>query len=213
MGSSAPLTHPSSFEARPMDTIPTEHSQPRRERRTSRLRLAAWAAAALVLLLPLVAMQITDQVDWTVGDFVFAAVFLFVPLGLYEIAARATGNGPYRIGVGVALAGAVAVVWIGGAVGITDSDADILYVLSLAIGAVGALVARFKAHGMARAMGATALALVLSGATAWVSGSVPAFNSAFEIAGLTGFFAALFVGSALLFREAAREPRRGEPTP
>lgn len=194
-----------------MNTMSTEHTDPRRARHGSRRRLVAWAAASLVLLLPLVAMQITDQVNWTAGDFVFAAVVLFVPLGLYEMAARATGNAAYRAGVGVALAGAVLLVWVGGAVGITDSEADILYVLSLAVGLVGALVARFQARGMAGAMAATALALALSGGAAWASGTVPAVNSAFEIAGLTGFFVVFFVGSALLFREAARGAERPGP--
>jgi hypothetical protein len=31
---------------------------------------------------------------------------------------------------------------------------------------------------------------------------VPAYNSAFEIVGITGFFAALFAGAGLLFRKA-----------
>jgi hypothetical protein len=35
---------------------------------------------------------------------------------------------------------------------------------------------------------------------------VPAFNSAFEILGITAFFAALFVGSGLLFRKARLFP-------
>ncbi len=191
-----------------MDTNPTEHTEPRRG---SRLRLAAWAAAAVVLLLPLVAMQITDQVDWTVGDFAVAAVLLFVPLGLYELVARTTGSPAYRAGVALALAGAVAVVWISGAVGITDSEADVMYLLALAIGAVGALVARFEARGMARAMAATALALALAGGATLVSGIAPPPASAFEVVGLTGMFVALFVGSALLFRDAARETPDGGP--
>ncbi len=43
------------------------------ERRISCLRIAAWSAAALVLLLPLVAMQFTEEVNWTVADFVSPA--------------------------------------------------------------------------------------------------------------------------------------------
>ena len=45
-------------------------------RRGSRWRIAAWSVAALVLLIPLIAMQFTDEVNWSGGDFVFAALLL-----------------------------------------------------------------------------------------------------------------------------------------
>lgn len=169
-------------------------------RHGSRWRIAAWSAAALVLLIPLVA-----GAPWTVSDFVFAGVLLFGSLGAYELAARMTGNTAYRAGAGVAIAAAFLLVWINAAVGITDSDADAMYLVVLAIGIVGAFVARLRPDGMARAMLATALATASVGVIALIAGIVPAYNSAFEILGLTGFFVALFVGSALLFRQAARE--------
>ena len=53
-------------------------------------------------------------------------------------------------------------------------------------------------------MFAVALAEASVGVGALIAGVVPAHNSAFVILGISGFFAALFVGSALLFRQAAR---------
>lgn len=167
--------------------------------RMSRWRIAAWAVAALILLLPLIL-----GAPWTGGDFVFAGVLLFVPLGIYELVARKTGDPNYRTGVGMALVAALLLLWVSGAVGITDSEADLLYVLALVVGVVGAFVARFRPHGMARATFATALALASAGGIALLGEMVPAHNSVFKILGLTGFFAALFVGSALLFWAAAR---------
>ncbi len=143
---------------------------------------------------------------WTGSDFAFAAVLLFVPLGVYEWAVRKTDSTAYRSGVVLALAGVFAVLWISAAVGITDSAADGLYVLALAGGLVGAVVARFRPRGLARAMVATALGLGLAGVIALVSGAVPAYNSPLEILGLSGFFALLFIGSALLFQTAAGRP-------
>lgn len=179
-------------------------------RRGSRWRVTAWVAAALVLLVPLVAMQFTDEVNWTVGDFVLAAVLPFGFLGTYELAARMTGNTAYRAGVGVAIAAAFLLVWVNGAVGITDSDADWAFLLVPTVGIIGAIIARFRSRGMVRAMFATAIAQALVAVIALIAGIVPAFNSPFEILGITGFFVALFVGSALLFREAARgRPERG----
>ena len=163
-------------------------------------RIAAWAAAALLLLLPLVA-----GADWSAGDFVFAGVLLFGSLGLYELATRRCGNPAYRAGVGMALGATVLLVWANGAVGLTDSGADLLLILGVpAVGLIGAFLARFQARRMARAMFATALAVALIGGGALIAGIVPAFNSASEILGITGVFALLFVGSGLLFREAAR---------
>lgn len=95
-------------------------------------------------------------------------------------------------------------VWINGAVGITDSAADGLYIVALLVGIIGAFVALFRPAGMARAMLVTTLAAASVGMIALIAGIVPAYNSAFEILGLTGFFVALVAGSAFLFREAAR---------
>ncbi len=166
--------------------------------RGSRWRIAAWVAAAVALLVPLVA-----GADWSAGDFAFAAVLLFGSLGAYELAARRTGNPAYRAGVGVALAAAFLLVWATGAVGITDSAADGWYLGVLAVGVVGALVARFGARGMARAMFATALAQAAVTAGALLAGMVPAFNSAFEILGINAVFVALFAGAGRLFQKAA----------
>jgi hypothetical protein len=70
-------------------------------------------ATAFILLLPLVAMQITDEVDWGVGDFVFAGVLLGgAGLLLHELAARKAGNVVYGA---VATALGVAAIVLGGA--------------------------------------------------------------------------------------------------
>lgn len=165
----------------------------------SRWRIGAWAAAALLLLLPLV-----TGAPWSLGDYVFAGILLFGSLGAYEVAVRLTGNTAYRAGVGVAIAAAFLLIWVNAAVGITDSGADVMYLGVLAVGVVGALIARFKPKGMALAMIATAIAHALVGVVALMAGIVPEFNSAFEILGITAFFVVLFGGSAVLFREAAR---------
>jgi len=166
-----------------------------------RWRYALWAVAALVLLVPLVA-----GAPWTTADYVFAGVLMFGALGVYELAARLTGNTAYRTGAGMGLAAIFLLVWINGAVGITDGQADGLFFLLVpAVGFVGAVVARFRPRGMAFAMFAAALTVVSIAVFALVAGLVPAHNSPLEILGLAGFFGLLFVGSALLFREAARE--------
>lgn len=182
-------------------------------RRGSRWRVAAWAAAALILLLPLVAMQFTDGVNWDVADFLIAGALL-VGVGVpYELAVRKTGDTAYRAAVGVALAAAFLLVWVNGAVGIIgseDNDANLMYYGVLAVGLIGAFVARFRPGGMARALVVTALAQASVAVVALVAGLGSPGSGPLEIAALNGFFVSLFVGSAWLFRRAARgRPEQG----
>lgn len=173
----------------------------------SRWRIAAWSAAALVLLLPLVAMQFTDEVNWTVGDFAFAAALLGGVGVAFELTARRTGDTAYRAAIGVALAAAFILVWMNGAVGIIgteDNPANLMYGGVLTVGILGAIIGRFQPQGMARALFATALAQALVTVIALIAGLGSPASGPAEILLLNGFFGALFVGSALLFREAAR---------
>ncbi len=176
-------------------------------RRWSRWRIAAWSAAALILLLPLVAMQFTDEVNWDVADFAVAAALL-VGVGVaYELAVKKTGDTAYRWAVGIALAAAFLLVWVNGAVGIIgseDNPANLMYGGVLAVGAIGALIARFKPRGMAHALFAAALAQASVAVVALIAGLGSPYSGPLEIVALNGFFVALFVGSALLFRKAAR---------
>ena len=175
--------------------------------RGSRWRIAAWAAAALILLLPLLAMQFTDEVNWDGADFaLFGALLIGVGVP-YELAVRTTGDNAYRAAVGVALAAAFILVWVNGAVGIIgseDNPANLMYGGVLAVGIIGAIIARFQPHGMARALFATALAQALVAVIALIAGLGSPWSGPLEIVALNGFFVALFVGSALLFQKAAR---------
>ena len=164
-------------------------------------------AAAFILLLPLLAMQITDEVVWDLTDFAVAGALL-VGTGLtYELVARKVGNIAYRAAVGVTLAAALLIVWINLAVGIIGTEgnpANLMYIGVLAVGGIGAIIARFQPHGMARVLLATALAQALVAVIALIAGMQPA--PALTV--VNGFFVALFVGSALLFRNAARQPSK-----
>ncbi len=121
----------------------------------------------------------------------------------------------YRLAVGTAIGSALFVFWLMGAVGIIGVEgdpADLMFFGVFAVGIVGAVIARFRpkgparALGMARAMLAMALAQALVGVVALIAGKhKAAISSVFEILGLSGMFIALFLGSAWLFRHAARK--------
>ncbi len=184
----------------------TEH---RDGRRGSRLRLAVWGAAALVLLVPLIAMQFTDEVNWDETDFIVFGAMLAAACGTYELAARTTRNTAYRAGFGIALAAAFLLVWMNLAVGIIgseDNPANLMYSGVLAVGIIGALIARFQPQGMAWTMVSTALAQALVGIIALIAGlGSTGTNWPQVIVVLTLFFAALWLGSAWLFRRAAEQ--------
>ena len=119
-----------------------------------------------------------------------------------------TGNTTYRLAVGVALAAAVVLVWLSLGVGIIGRDGDPanrMYFGVLAVGIVGALIARFRPRGMARALFATALAQasVAVPLMRWFAPQILPWSGPLELSLLNGFFIALFVGSAWLFRRAA----------
>lgn len=131
-----------------------EHAENGGGRHRSRWRIAVWGTAVLLLLLPRFAMQVTDEVDWGVADFAIFGAMLLGAGGTYEFAARKTGDPASRAAVGVALAAAFLLVWMNLAVGIIgseDNPANLMYGGVLAVGMIGAVIARFQPHGMARA--------------------------------------------------------------
>src|SRR5688572_8532608 len=119
-------------------------------RRGRSWRMAGWGAGAALLLLPLLAMQVSDEVAWDLADFVFAGALVAGVGVTYELAARTTGSRAYRAAVGVALAAAFILVWANAAVGVIgseDNPANSMYGGVLAVGILGALIARFQPYG------------------------------------------------------------------
>jgi hypothetical protein len=89
-----------------------------------------------------------------------------------------------------------------------------MYCGVLVVGILGALIVRFQPHGMARALAATALAQALVGVIALIAGLGSTGASwPGAIVFLTGFFAALWLVSAWLFRKAARDLVNRSATP
>lgn len=81
-------------------------------------RVFIWIALAtgLVLLVPLLAMQFSDEVNWTLSDFVVAGALLFGTGLLFVLTVRRTPK--YRAVVGMVFAVGLLYVWAELAVGI-----------------------------------------------------------------------------------------------
>jgi hypothetical protein len=165
------------------------------------LRVGIWFLAAALLAVPAIAMRFTTEVDWTATDFVAMGVLLFGACGLYEFGARLSGRRPYRAAVGVAVVAGLLLTWVNLAVGIIgaeDTPANLVYFGVPLVAIVGALVAKFRAEGMALALLATAVA---QGATAAVALHFDGLDKGFV---LSLCFIAPWLLAAFLFQVAAQ---------
>lgn len=167
---------------------------------------------ALILLLPLAAMQFNAGVDWSLFDFIVAGALIFVTGLAFELVLNKAQAVAYRAAAGVALAASFLLIWINLAVGIIgseDNPANMMYFAVILIAVAGAAIARLRAPGMARAMFVTASALALVPLIALVTGGFR-LGAAEPPPGAPGVlllnacFVMLFVVSALLFRRSAQ---------
>ena len=78
-------------------------------------------AASMVLLLPLVAMQFTSEVQWSASDFVVAGILLFGTGLLIEMVLRKTKKGVLRILAVLGVLLLLLLTWLELAVGIFGS--------------------------------------------------------------------------------------------
>lgn len=118
-----------------------------------------------------------------------------------------TGKTAYRSALGIALAASLMLVWLSLGVGIIGRDGDpanIMYFGVIAVGLVGAVLARMQPVGMSRTLFGMALAQALVAAIALAARLGLPWSGPLELIALNGFFIAMFVGSAWLFRRAAR---------
>lgn len=164
------------------------------------VRWLVWGGAAALLLLPLVAMQFTREVDWTGFDFLVMGGMLLTVCVLYEIAAHIARSNAYMVAAGIAVGGAFLTVWANLAVGIIgseDNPANQIFFWVIAVEIAGALLVLFRARGMAVVMVVTAIAQLAVCLYAWWAGLGYVFV-------FTGVMCALWLASARLFREAAR---------
>lgn len=170
-------------------------------------RRLGWGAAVSLLAVPFVAMRFTGEVNWSAGDFVFAAALLIVVGGGIELTMRASANGYYRGASVLAVLGALIVTWVNLAVGIVGSEdnaANAYFFVALSVGALGAAICRLRSDGMAVAMAATATALwVAFGIAVLQPTDEPFVSHVLEFAG-TSLFAMIFLASAAMFRTAPR---------
>jgi hypothetical protein len=165
------------------------------------LRPLLWGVAGLLLMLPLWAMTFAPGLgfNWTLSDFLFAAL-LIGGVGLaFELAVRVSGSLHYRAGAALGLAAGFLLVWANGAVGYIgseDNPYNLVFYGVIAIAFAGALISVFRARGMAWTMAATAAAHAAAGfgGAAHDPRTIP----------LTIGFVIMWLGASRLFQMAAK---------
>ncbi len=74
--------------------------------------------ASLLLLVPFIAMQFTNEVNWSLSDFIIAAILLFGTGLTCELVLRLVKTNVYRLLICAGILLLLALVWIELAVGI-----------------------------------------------------------------------------------------------
>lgn len=197
----------------PKMALPDDLEMKTLKRVRSSIRRQMWfvaLATSAVLMVPLVAMLFTNEVNWDLFDFVAMGSLLFGSGLMYVLISRKLDNIAYRTAVGVAVVAGILLIWVNLAVGIigsADNPANLLYAGVLAIGIIGAWITRLQPRGMSRTLFATALTQMLVPVIALVFWR-PSINEPPGTVGtfiLNAFFAALFVVSGLLFRRIVQK--------
>ena len=76
---------------------------------------------ALILLIPLVAMQFTNEVNWTLFDFAVAAVILLCAGFAIDYIIRKVKSSTYRVILSIAIIAILFFIWAELAVGIFEA--------------------------------------------------------------------------------------------
>jgi hypothetical protein len=174
-------------------------------------RAIRWSAALGLLMVPLVAMQFTDEVNWDLADFAVFGVMLTVTCLGFDFLNGRSRNLAYQLAVGVGLMTGFLLVWVSlavGLIGAANDDANLMYGGVLAIAVCGAVMARWQATGMARALIATAVAQAVAALIALGAGlgrTGPDWPQTILV--LTTIFCAMWLISAGLFWRASRPGR------
>lgn len=179
-------------------------------RKNTIIRIAL--VTAFILLLPLLAMQFTDEVVWGLADFIIAGVLIFGTGLAYELVVRKGGTTTYRAAIGMGLATTLFLIWVNLAVGLIgseDNPANALYIGVLIVGIIGTSIARFRPRPMMYTLLAMAVTQALVPFIALLIWSPPINFGVVQVLGVNALFVALFVGSAMLFRGAGTTDLKG----
>lgn len=166
-----------------------------------------------ILMIPLIAMQISDEWDWSVGDFIFMGI-LIGGMGLaFEFATR-KGNISYKFAIGIAVGTAFLLTWSNLAVGFIgdDNPANLLYLVLVAALFISAAISGLKPQKMTRILFAVAIAQLLIPVIALIFSSSDFQPGVLGVFAITAFFTMLWITSGVLFLRASSQELEVKPS-
>ena len=173
------------------------------------IRWVVWGGAAALLMLPLIAMQFTREVNWTASDFLVMGVMLGSVGVAFELALRVARSSFYMLGAGLAAGTAFLVTWSNLAVGIIgseDNSINLIFFGVIAVALIGTLLSRLRPEGMARAMYATAAAQAATAVACFM------LEDLLRVTVIVSVFTAMWLLSALCFQKASESTPRALAT-
>ena len=170
----------------------------------ARWRIAAWAGAAALVVVPVLAWRAYQPFAFEPGHGIMAALVTLVSGLAYEIAVRLPARRTLAGGLALNLLGILTTVWFNGAVGIIGSEddpANRMFLVPIGIALAGLAVASYRP-------GVAALVLVMA-----TFGQLGTFFHALAagygfIGPITVFFCAIWLAASFLYRRAERHRAR-----
>ncbi len=159
-----------------------------------------------LITIPLVAMQFSAQVVWSIFDFGLAWTLIFGAGFTFQLISKKTENFAYKIATGLAVFASLAILWVNGAVGIIGNESNplnLLFGMVLLMVIFGSYIARLEPGRMSRVMLSTAVTHII----VTFSGTMIhlGLNPGYSISGvfrITMMFSVVWVLSALFYRRA-----------
>lgn len=172
-------------------------------------RPVLWVAITTLILLaiPFIAMQFTNEVNWSVSDFIIMGLLIFSTGLSYVLLTRSASGFTYRAAFALAVGTTFLLIWANLAVGLIGSGpnaANLMYAGIAGIVIIGTFLSRFTSKGMKHVMFIAAFALAIcAGIQLLAKMYAYAGSSVTEIILVNAFFAMLYAISGLLFRYIA----------
>ncbi|MFA7287539.1 MAG: hypothetical protein WC055_01535 [Melioribacteraceae bacterium] len=165
--------------------------------------------SALLLIIPLTAKIISEEMKWSIFDFFAAWSLIFIASFIYRMASKNVNNITYKAAIALSVFSGLFLIWSNLAVGLMGNEnnsINLVYPGVLAIGTLGAIVTRLQPRGMAIVLFIMAFSHLIISALALIAGVQYAPESSVtEILAVNGFFAFLWTASGLLFLNTVKE--------
>ena len=164
---------------------------------------------AMILLIPLIAMDFTSEVNWNGLDFLVMAMMLMGAGLTYVFIANLSSSYAYKLGVAITMLTSFLLVWVllaVGMIGASGHPANLLYGLVFITLGASAFSCKFTAQGLSKSLFRTAAAQFIVPFIAIIFWQ-PILMSEANLVRLLIFnsvFALLFAGAGWLFRKSAK---------